>query len=1376
MRDKIAARLGARLPAITYPPELPVSARRRDIARAIEDHQVVIVNGETGSGKTTQIPKILLELGRGRAGQIGHTQPRRIAARTVAERIAQELGTELGDIVGYQVRFTDETSQGTLVKVMTDGILLAEIQHDPMLWAYDSLIIDEAHERSLNIDFILGYLTTLLPKRPDLKVVITSATIDSELFAQHFHDADGHPAPVIGVTGRTYPVEVRYRPTDELVAAGLAPEPLDQATAIVEAAQELTREGPGDILVFCSGEREIRDAADALEDEFGESTEILPLFARLTAAEQHRVFEHHARRRIVVATNIAETSLTVPGVRYVIDPGTARISRYSKATKVQRLPIEPISQASANQRSGRCGRVANGIAIRLYSEADFRARPEFTEPEILRTSLASVILQMIAVGVAKSPADIIAFPFVQKPDARNVRDGINLLTELGALRPTGGAGPAVTAPGADRPVSRPSAADAVQAFQRKAADAVAPLALANVADVVQAPSVGETDDGVQSPAAREDGGSAGDKRGVGGRRRRHGRQGRDEARPRGALTKIGRQLAQMPIDPRLGRMIVEAGRFGVVREVLVIAAALTIMDVRERPVEFRPQADQAHARFQDPRSDFITYLNLWQYLKRERKARTGSAFRRLVRSEYMNYLRIREWQDLVQQLRRIVKAVGIPAGKAPDPPRLGPVRAERHAAAGGGVEAATAQVVAARQDRQVKAKGKRHGQRGRTASAASRSQGDGPASSQERIPENAERWGWNSDQIHRALLPGLLSQLGQRQETEVGRHAQGRDAERGRPARRGNRNEYRGARGAKFAIFPGSPLSKHPPAWIMAAELVETSRLWARQVAQIKPEWAEEAGAHLAKRTYSNPRWSERAANAVVDEKVLLYGLPIVAGRTVPLNRSNPALARELFIRHALVDGEWHTHHAFFAHNRALLDEADELVTRTRSRDFAVDPEDLFDFYDERIPDSVTSARHFDAWWKKARQEDPDRLTLTPEGLGLAEAEEAREGFPDTWPAGEHRLPITYELAPGSSEDGVTVHIPVQIANQIRPDGFDWQVPGLRVQLIAALIKSLPKAERVELVPAPDTARAAVSRLGGPERWRDEWGRVVPLTEALGKVFLQMRGVNVRDDAWDWERVPEHLRVRFIVENQKGEPLAEGHDLLAVVGAATPGLDEAIASLVKASGLDRKAGGRGRKGAKPGPGGRAADDGAPVVPSWDRARDGVTEWDFGDIPSEIAAPLPAGGRVVGYPALVAGARADAAASGGGGGGKQGGGRRQGGQGGKGGGGAAADSSAGAGPDGIALRVLGSVAAQAASHPAGVRELLLKDLALPTGRVTSRLKPEAAMPLAAWGLGSTDRLILDCQGAAIDAAVAGKGGAPWTQATYGELRAWLRDAL
>ena len=959
------------VPEITYPEELPVSQLKDEIAAAIRDHQVVVVAGETGSGKTTQIPKICLELGRGVHGMIGHTQPRRLAARTVAERIAEELGTELGETIGFAVRFTDKVSERSLVKLMTDGILLNELQRDRDLTRYDTLIIDEAHERSLNIDFILGYLERLLPRRPDLKVIITSATIDPERFAAHFAAADGTPAPIVEVSGRTYPVEVRYRPVNDPEDPRTIDR--DQTQAILDAVDELEYEADGDVLVFLSGEREIRDTADALNDKFrGErrTTEILPLYARLSNAEQHRVFQPHANRRIVLATNVAETSLTVPGIKYVIDPGTARISRYSHRTKVQHLPIEPVSQASANQRKGRCGRTSDGICIRLYSEEDFDNRPEFTEPEILRTNLASVILQMTAIGLG----DIAAFPFIDEPDKRSITDGLQLLTELGAI---------------------------------------------------------------------------------------------DTAEGAAALTPIGRQLAQIPLDPRLARMIVEADKHACVREVMVIAAALSIQDPRERPTDAEAQAQQAHARFRDPNSDFLGYLNLWGYLKKQQKELSGNQFRRMCRSEYLNYLRVREWQDIFAQLRQVATQIGVKlnSGEPADP-----------------------------------------------------------------------------QSVHIALMSGLLCHLGMKD-----------------PA---NQHQYLGARGTKFAIFPGSGLFKKPPQFVMAAELVETSKLWARVNAKIEPEWAEDLAPHLIKRSYSEPHWERKAGAVMAYEKVTLYGVPIVARRKVNYGKVDPEVSRELFIRHALVEGDWDTHHKFFHENRKLIEEVEELEERTRRRDLLVDDETLFAFYDERLGPEVVTGRHFDTWWKTARQRDADLLDFERSLIVREGADVKEDEFPLRWTQNGMTFDLTYAFEPGTDADGVTVHLPLLVLNQVTADGFEWSVPGFREELVTTLIKSLPKAIRRNIVPAPDHARQILPELDPASG---------PLTDAMARALRDLRGVVIETEDWDWTRVPEHLRMTFRVEDDKRKTVAEGKDLAKLKEKLKPKTKAAISQVASkaVSGLEK---------------------------------------------------------------------------------------------------------------------------------------------------------------------------------------------------------------
>jgi ATP-dependent helicase HrpA len=972
--DAAELRLAARLesvPAVRYPEQLPIAARKDDIAALIRDHQVVVVAGETGSGKTTQLPKICLELGRGVRGMIGHTQPRRIAARAVADRIAEELGVELGGAVGATVRFNDRTSEQTLIKLMTDGILLAEIQHDRSLSQYDTLIIDEAHERSLNIDFILGYLKQLLPRRPDLKVIITSATIDPQRFSRHFGDA-----PVIEVSGRTYPVEVRYRPLVELAddedePADGEPVERDQPQAICEAVKELTAEGPGDILVFCSGEREIRDTAEALAKlPDADRREVLPLYARLTAAEQHRVFQPHGKPRVVVATNVAETSLTVPGIRYVIDPGTARVSRYSHRTKVQRLPIEAVSQASANQRKGRCGREAPGICVRLYAEADFEARPEFTDPEILRTSLASVILQMASLGLG----DVAAFPFVDPPDRRQIKDGVLLLHELGAL---------------------------------------------------------------EGPRQQVDSGAH-------------------------KLTPLGRRLARLPIDPRLARMVLEADRNGCLREVMVIAAALSIQDPRERPSDKRQAADEKHRRFADESSDFLAFLNLWNYLREKQDELTSNQFRRLCRAEFLNYLRIREWQDVHSQLRQVARQLGL-------------------------------------------------------------------------TPNDADA---DPSRIHMSLLSGLLSHIGLMDP---------------------DKREYLGARNARFAIFPGSGLFKKPPKAVMAAELVETSRLWARVAAAIQPEWVEPLAGHLVKRTYSEPHWEKTRAAVMASERVTLYGVPIVVGRSVNYGRIDPELCRELFLRHALVEGDWQTHHKFFHANRKLLAEVEELENRARRRDILVDDETLFDFYDQRVPEHVVSGRDFDAWWKQARVERPDLLTFTADMLVNERAGDVSgQDYPDFWRHGGPRVRLSYQFEPGADADGVTAHLPLDLLNQISGDSFEWQVPGLRAELVTALIKALPKQLRRILVPAPDRAREVLARLTPYQG---------SLSEALSRELRAMTGVVIPVEEWRVDAVPEHLRMTFRIIDEKGRTLAEGKDLDVLRQRLDGALREALSA--SAEGVER---------------------------------------------------------------------------------------------------------------------------------------------------------------------------------------------------------------
>ncbi len=1028
------------LPRIVFPPELPVSRKREDIARAIRENQVVIVAGETGSGKTTQLPKICLELGR---TSIGHTQPRRLAARTIAERIAEELGQPVGELVGYQVRFTDRVSQATRIKLMTDGILLNEIHRDRLLRRYDTIIIDEAHERSLNIDFLLGYLKELLPKRPDLKVIITSATIDPESFAAHFAAADGSPAPIVEVSGRTYPVELRYRPLvaeqpgDEEDEDDPDPVPAadrDYLQGITDALDELAREAPGDVLVFLSGENEIRDAADAVRGRNLPGTEVLPLYGRLSAAEQHRVFQPSTmpgvRRRVVLATNVAETSLTVPGIKYVVDAGTARISRYSTRAKVQRLPIEAVSQASANQRSGRSGRTSDGIAIRLYSEEDFARRPEFTEPEILRTNLAAVILQMISLGLG----DIAAFPFLTPPDSRGIKDGLDLLSELGAIV--------------------------------------------------------RTKDGENR------------------------------------LTKVGRALAQLPIDPRFARMVVESKRHDVSREVMAIVAGLTIQDVRERPVEKRGSADEQHARFADPTSDFLTLLNLWNHLEEKQKELSSSAFRRLCKAEYLNFLRVREWQDVYRQLRQLAKPLGLRIGE----PSVNP------------------------------------------------------------------------EGIHRSLLAGLLSHIGLKDARESGN----KGGARGR-----QQAEYLGARQTRFVIFPGSTLAKKQPNAIMSAELVETSRLFARMNAAIDPAWAEPIAGDLCKRQYSEPHWEKSQGAVVAYEKVTLFGVPIIPRRRIQYARIDAELSRELFIRHALVDGEWDSHQAFDRANRRLRAELRELEERTRRRDILNDDEAVFEFYDRRIPADVVSTRSFEGWWKKARTDTPDLLTMTPEALLDEEAADVdEEAFPPVWRQGDQRLTLRYRFEPGAEDDGVTVQVPLPLLAGLLPDGFDWQVPGLRHELVTALIKSLPKAIRRQVVPAADWAKRLLGELSGTAGMRAHEGErpAASLADTLAATISRLTGSRVTGADFDLDRLPAHLRPTFQVIGERARPLASGKSL--------PALQERLRSRARDSVA------------------RVAEARTPNAIE----RSGLTSWDFDELPrfldSTQKGPEGSTNTIRAYPALV----------------------------------------------------------------------------------------------------------------------------------------------
>lgn len=1278
----------ASLPTITYPAQLPVSARQEEIAAAILANQVVIVAGETGSGKTTQIPKICLDLGRGVNAMIGHTQPRRIAARSVAERIAQELGTKVSkeSIVGYQVRFTDEVSEHTLIKLMTDGILLAEIQNDPLLRRYDTLIIDEAHERSLNIDFILGYLARLLPQRPDLKVIITSATIDSERFAAHF-GVEGRPAPIIEVSGRTYPVEIRYRPldgvepepagsqTNSAAASASTDEPRDQVTGILDAVDELMALGPGDILVFLAGERDIRDTEAALIDHLGPryaanessarlpgSVEIIPLYSRLSAAAQHRVFEKHRLRRIVLATNVAETSLTVPSIRYVIDPGVARISRYSNKTKVQRLPIEPISQASANQRSGRCGRVADGVAIRLYSQTDYEGREPYTEPEILRTSLASVILQMAALRLG----NVADFPFIDPPDRRAIADGVALLTEIGAIS-------------------------------------------------------------ANSKSMHE---------------------------PR--LTAIGHQLARLPIDPRLGRMLLEANKRGCASEVMVIVSALSIQDVRERPLDAQEAADAMHRRLADPTSDFLTYLNFWRYLRTQSRDLSGSAFRRMCRHEYLHYLRIREWRDVYNQLAQLARPLGINAQN---------------------IELPTRASIRAASDRLVPG-----------SHAAGMANAD-VADAVVALGQSADTP--DADAIHQSLLVGLLSNLGNYDE---------------------RRREYAGARATHFTIWPGSGLRRKQYDWVMAAELVETSRLFARTVARIQPQWVEQAAKHLVKVTYGEPYWSTKKGAAMVHQRVLLYGLTLVADRPVTLasvgTDAARQAAREMFIRSGLVEGGWHARHAFVERNRELLEDTAEVERRQRSHGILADDQALFDFYDERLPEKITSAAAFDNWWKHQRQDTPKLLDFTRELL-LPEGDNL-DGYPDTWHQGDLTLALTYVFEPGRLDDGVSVQVPIEVLTRLRPEGFDWLVPGMRPQLCVATIRALPKRVRRQLVPAPDTGTriwelicqlypqaageasdgvaasgtgasstpdggadgAAASQPGGVNGTpgvgsnpggvvtASQPGGVEPIPVSFQQAFTQaaqqLRQVEITDEDWDQaqENLPEHMRMGFSVLDARGNKLGRGRNLIvlqrqlakqseaavrsAVRGALAAAMDEArskksakskrangshesrngvhggaSANEVGAAGVSGANGANGSTGAHNGArANKSAANSFATITSQSltsplKEQTNLVDWPEvtqGVIPQQIESAGRAGLLVRGYPTLVAQPTSKAFK---------------------------AD-----------LKILADVNSQLAQHAEGVLALALARTPLETARVTSRWNAKRSLFMVSAPYKSTDTLVSD----------------------------------
>lgn len=1187
--------------AITFPEDLPVSQHREQIMAAIANHQVVIIAGETGSGKTTQLPKMCLALGLADTGMIGHTQPRRIAARSVAERVAEELGQGIGSTVGYQVRFTSEVSEATQLKVMTDGILLAEIQHDPDLSKYSVIIIDEAHERSLNIDFLLGYLKRLLIKRADLKVIITSATIDPESFAEHFSDPNDDPAPIIEVSGRTYPVEIRYRPLQQ---EALPDDPDDDADdmedardpldAIADAVDELSHEEPGDILIFFPGEREIRDAAEVLGPRTARNprlakAEILPLFGRLSLQDQQRVFRPGKNPRIVLATNVAETSLTVPGIKYVIDTGTARISRYSQRTKVQRLPIERISQASAQQRSGRAGRTSPGIAIRLYSEEDFQARPEFTDPEILRTSLASVILHMASINIIATADELEDFPFLQPPEHKQITDGVTLLTELGALN-TG------------HPV------------------------------------------------------------------RVRGRGGRWVTRtfPAGTITPIGRRLARLPVAPRLARMILASEDHRVVPEVLVLAAGLTIQDPRERPEEHRAAADELHARFRDEKSDFSALLNLWNYLHEQQRELSGNQFRKLCRREFINYLRVREWQDLVRQLRQIAREVGIELGSKT-------IDAVKH-----------------------------------------------------------------HDGVHQALLTGLLSQIGSWDE---------------------RRKHYQGARGTRFAVFPGSGLFKKRHDFVMAAELVETSRLWARQVAAIEPDWIEQAAGPIAKTNTSEPYWSRRNGTAMARQRVTVYGVTIVADRSVRYYNIDRAAARDLFIRHALIEGDWNTRHHFFKRNRERLAEVEELETRLRRRDLLVSEDDLYAFYDARLPENAVSQRHFDAWWRKERHRNPELLDFDPNQLLAENLQDLDlDEFPDVFvhptPTGDVQLPLHYEFTPvatigadasgtgrpaGPRTDGVTVTIPLALLHQMDQQRFDWLIPGLRTELITALIRGLPKPIRKHLVPAPDTAQAAADYLAKQaDPAQDNF------YAALGTFLRQVKHQVVGSDDWAPAKLPPHLRFTFQVVDDRGAIVGTGDDLTALqrelAGQNQTALAESLTDAARAKGVDlptrgtrqsSRADGKKHRLRPPAPQAAEADD--TLTP-----KSGLTSWIIGDIPATIQTSVWTGSahqQVTGYPALQAEDGNEPSA---------------------------------------ALVVLRTAGEQAAVHRGGVIALLQAELPNPQRYILDHLSSAEKLAFAQSPYPNSAALVADCTATAIDALLPKE--LPMTEKAFQQLKQTVHQEL
>jgi len=983
----LAARRRQNLPTPDFPAELPISDKWEEIAGLIEKNQVIVLCGETGSGKSTQLPKICLALGRGVYGKIGHTQPRRIAARSLDARISEELGRELGGSIGYKVRFHDQVNRESHVKLVTDGMLLAEVQQDRWLNEYDTLIVDEAHERSLNIDFLLGYLKQLLPRRPDLKLIITSATIDPERFSKHFN-----AAPIINVSGRTYPVEVRYRPPLE-EAEGERDEPLQQA--ILDAVDELSRVDRGDILVFLSGEREIRETAEHLRKHRLQLTEVLPLYARLGPAEQSRIFHPGGQRRIILATNVAETSLTVPGIRYVIDTGYARISRYSHRSKVQRLPVEVVSRASADQRKGRCGRVAAGICVRLYSEDDFNLRAEFTEPEILRTNLASVILQMTILGFG----EIAKFPFLDPPDKRLITDGYRVLEEVGA---------------------------------------------------------------------------------VDGERK---------------ITRLGRQLARLPVDPRIARMLLAAAHGQCLEELLVIAAALSIQDPRERPMDKQQAADEAHHPYRDEQSDFMGLLKLWRNLEEQQRHLSRRKFQRFCRDAFLSWNRVQEWHDVHRQLRAQMHEMG--------------------------------------------------------------------------FRENSSEAGY--DEIHRALLTGLLSNIGFRASSKE--------------------HEYLGGRNSRFMIFPGSGLFKSQPKWVMAAELVETTRLYARTLGSIRPEWAESAAGHLVKRNYSEPHWEKGRGQVAAYERVVLFGITLIARRKINFGPIDPLLSREIFIRSALVDGDFDTRAPFWRHNRELVDYLEHLEHKSRRRDLLVDEQVIYEYYDKLIPEGIYSTPQFEKWLRGESRNHPKLLHMRLQDLTrVTEAAAHDQAYPDEFEIGGMRLPLVYHFEPGNEADGVTLKVPVTILNQVSDERCEWLVPGLLRERIIALLRSLPKNLRRSFVPVPDFADACL-------RAMEPSGK--PLTRALAEQLKEMTGVYIAEDDWQEQLLPDHLRMNFQLIDDKGRQMESGRDLAL---------------------LKQRYGDPDKRGYH-------------ALPATGLEREGIKNWDFGKLPESVES-RGGGIRLTGFPALI----------------------------------------------------------------------------------------------------------------------------------------------